>query len=222
MDIETIIISEGRKYGIGIPEKEATLLGAHFRLMLKWNGRCHLSTVTIPVEAAKRHYLESYISGRMLEGTDKIFMDIGAGAGFPGIPVKIMKPDSVFHLVESNGRKAVFLKEIVSELSLPDVHIHECRFSDLKRDESLNGIFDVIFIKAVGKTPELMISSESMLKKSGRFIVFAGEELSADIEKKGHWSIAQTRTVPWLERTRILSLVPASFSGSDRVKIQLR
>src|SRR5689334_14808019 len=84
-------------------------LTAHYELMLVWNARMALTTVTDVEEAAVRHYCESLVLGSHL--TSGRVADIGSGPGFPGIPAAILRPDCQFDLVESNQRKAVFLRE---------------------------------------------------------------------------------------------------------------
>lgn len=85
------------------------LLQQHYSLLLRWNQRMNLTTVTKLPEAAIRHYCESLFLGAYL--TPGRVVDVGSGAGFPGIPAAILRPDCEFTLVESNARKAVFLKE---------------------------------------------------------------------------------------------------------------
>ena len=100
---------------VPLSEEQISGLSAHFELLLKWNQKMSLTTVTDPVEAATRHYGESLLLAQRL--TPGSVVDIGSGAGFPGIPAAIMRPDCRFDLVESNQRKAVFLREAVRSLA---------------------------------------------------------------------------------------------------------
>jgi 16S rRNA (guanine527-N7)-methyltransferase len=85
------------------------MLEFHYRLLLQWNRKMNLTTVTAVPDAAVRHYCESIFLAKHL--TSGSVVDIGSGAGFPGIPAAIVRGDCQIYLVESNQRKAVFLKE---------------------------------------------------------------------------------------------------------------
>lgn len=94
---------------------QLALLEEHFRLLLRWNARMNLTTVTKLPEAAVRHYCESLFLGAHL--TAGSVVDIGSGPGFPGIPVAVLRPDCDVTLVESHQRKAVFLREASRKMS---------------------------------------------------------------------------------------------------------
>lgn len=92
-------------------EAQINALQAHCELMLRWNARLNLTRVTELREVVERHYCESlFVGGHLPEGNWTI-ADIGSGAGFPGIPVAVLRPDCHVTLVESHQRKAVFLRE---------------------------------------------------------------------------------------------------------------
>lgn len=115
------------------------LLEGHYRLLLAWNKRMNLTRVTEVGEAARRHYCESLFLATYL--TPGRVVDVGSGAGFPGIPAAIVRPDCAFDLVEANQRKAVFLKEACRGLS--NVRVVNARA------ESLPGGYDWVTARAV-------------------------------------------------------------------------
>jgi 16S rRNA (guanine(527)-N(7))-methyltransferase RsmG len=86
-------------------------LEAHYELLLRWNKTVNLTTITSLEEAVERHYCESLFLGAHLPAGNLRVVDIGSGAGFPGFPVAILRPDCSVTLVESHQRKAVFLRE---------------------------------------------------------------------------------------------------------------
>lgn len=116
-------------------------LEAHYELLLRWNRVVNLTTVTEAEAAARKHYAESLFLGSCCPQPPATAVDIGSGAGFPGVPLAALWPDSEVTLVESDTRKAAFLRECRD--LLPNVRV-ECI-----RAEHLRGRFDVVVSRAV-------------------------------------------------------------------------
>src|SRR5580693_2056204 len=91
-------------------------LQAHYELLVRWNKTVNLTTITSLEEAVERHYCESLFLGTHLPAGALRVVDVGSGAGFPGFPVAILRPECTVALVESHQRKAVFLREARAEL----------------------------------------------------------------------------------------------------------
>jgi 16S rRNA (guanine527-N7)-methyltransferase len=92
-------------------------LAAYLELILKWNARTNLTAVRLPEEIVRRHFGESLFAGLQL-GTCPTLLDFGSGAGFPGIPIQLLRPGTQVTLAESQGKKASFLREAVRTLEL--------------------------------------------------------------------------------------------------------
>ena len=113
--------------GCSLSDAQLAQLATYLDLLLRWNARINLTAVRDPEQIVTRHFGESlfaarrlYPAGRKLEpGTWKLF-DLGSGAGFPGLPIKIWAPALQATLLESNQRKATFLRELVRALQLTD------------------------------------------------------------------------------------------------------
>lgn len=124
---------------VDLDAKQVQALEAHYNLLLRWNRVINLTTVTSLEEAVERHYCESLFLGiRLPAGT---VADIGSGAGFPGIPVSILRPDCSVTLIESHSRKAVFLREATRQLANVRVVAG--------RGETVGGRFDCAVSRAV-------------------------------------------------------------------------
>jgi 16S rRNA (guanine527-N7)-methyltransferase len=122
-----------------ITDTQAAQLNAHYDLLIRWNSKMNLTTVTELHEAAVRHYCESiFVALHVSSGP---IVDIGSGAGFPGIPVAIMRPGWQVDLVESHQRKAVFLREATREL--PNVGVLAVRA------EVVKGAYEWLISRAV-------------------------------------------------------------------------
>lgn len=129
---------------------------AHYDLLLRWNQRLNLTARTDPREAAIRHYGESLFLGSLISGTT--IADIGTGPGFPGIPIAILRPEWRITLVESDRRKAVFLREVTRSLGNIEVHTG--------RHETLHGEFDWVVSRAV-RPDDAISAAESCSRHIG-------------------------------------------------------
>lgn len=115
-DFKSLLASEFSPYG-ELSSKQLTLLEEHYQLLLRWNRKINLTRITSLQDAVRYHYCESlYLATRLPKGRLRI-VDIGSGAGFPGIPVAIYRPECTVDLVESHQRKAVFLRETARKLT---------------------------------------------------------------------------------------------------------
>ena len=121
-------------------EQEAAL-EAHLELLMRWNRTVNLTAIRSREEAIERHYCESLFLGARLPPGELRIVDVGSGAGFPGFPVAVLRPDCSVTLIESHQRKAVFLRE--ASRKLPNVRVLA------KRGEDVNETFDWAISRAV-------------------------------------------------------------------------
>lgn len=139
-DFKSLLSLEFLPYGALTPQ-QLTLLEGHYRLLLRWNKKINLTRITDLYDAVRYHYCESlYLASRLPEGRHRI-VDIGSGAGFPGIPVAVYRSECSVDLVESHQRKAVFLREAVRKL--PNVRVFA------ERAEALAASYDWTVSRAV-------------------------------------------------------------------------
>ena len=113
----------------------------HFELLKRWNKRMNLTSIEPGPETVIRHYCESVLFAVRLPNEPRSIADIGSGAGFPGIPMAVLRPYWKVTLVESNQRKAVFLREATR--SLPNIDVRSCRAEDVRNK------FDLLVSRAV-------------------------------------------------------------------------
>ncbi len=106
---------------VAVSPKQVRLLENHYELLLRWNKVINLTAVHNLAEAVERHYCESLFLGTHLPGGTFPIADIGSGAGFPGIPVAVLRPECQVALIESDRRKAAFLREATRDY--PNVRI---------------------------------------------------------------------------------------------------
>jgi len=161
MTFREVVASEFAPYGT-LTSLQLDQLEAHYELLVRWNAKLNLTRIASPEDAARLHYCESlYLGASLAPGKLKI-ADIGSGAGFPGIPLAILRPDCQVTLVESHQRKAVFLRE--ASRDLPNVKVLAVRA------EYLCESFDWIVSRAVKPEDVLQLAA------APNFALLVGEE----------------------------------------------
>jgi 16S rRNA (guanine527-N7)-methyltransferase len=136
-------------YTAGIPEPQAGWphvcgqLALYLDLILKWNARTNLTAIRTPDDIVRRHFGESLFAGAHL-GECATLLDFGSGAGFPGIPIQLLRPDIQVTLGESQGKKAAFLREVCRDLRL-STKVFSARVETMPGDLQ----FDVVTLRAV-------------------------------------------------------------------------
>jgi 16S rRNA (guanine527-N7)-methyltransferase len=148
--------AEARAAGLeslsSLPAKQQNALADHYLLMERWNRTLNLTRVVHLAEAVRTHYIECCLVAQMIPEGIQTACDLGTGAGFPGIPVAILRPEIQITLVESHKRKAVFLREATREL--PNVKVWADRM------ESLSGNFEIAVSRAVDPADVLRTCSK--------------------------------------------------------------
>ena len=114
---------------VSLSAAQIELLEAHYQLLKHWNRTLNLTRIENLAEAVERHYCESIFLGAHLPAGSQTVADVGSGAGFPGFPVAVLRPDCPVTLIESHQRKAVFLKE--ASRSMPNVRVVPRRAEDV-------------------------------------------------------------------------------------------
>ncbi|MGH9673996.1 MAG: 16S rRNA (guanine(527)-N(7))-methyltransferase RsmG [Bryobacteraceae bacterium] len=139
------------RFGAGlVTAEQAAMLERHYDLLIRWNRRLNLTSVTGVEDLVKFHYCESLALAEELPRGALRIVDVGSGAGFPGFPVAVSRPECEVTLVESRVRRAVFLREVSRDLA--NVRVLACRA------ESLNDRFDWLVARAVSSREILSIA----------------------------------------------------------------
>ncbi len=159
-------------------EKKA-IFEKYFALLTEYNSRFNLTAITEKADVFEKHFLDSVL-GEGLFPENASVLEVGSGAGFPSLPLKILRDDLSFTLVESTGKKCEFLKVAVKELGLSDMTVLNERAETLARDQKYRGKFDVSCARAVARLNTLAEYCLPFVKTGGSFIAYkadADEEL---------------------------------------------
>lgn len=143
-----------------LSEETARRFEAYLSLILRWNSRTNLTAVREPEAILARHFVESIACAQALPPGIGTLLDFGSGAGFPGLPIALCRPEIAVTLAESQGKKAAFLREAVRSLGIP-VTVHA------GRAEALNTIFDCVVLRAVDKMPEAVTAAAQLVAPNG-------------------------------------------------------
>lgn len=172
--IRALLDSCGDALGAAGIEPSSQLLdaiAAYIELLLRWNRKLNLTTITDPQEILTRNFVESFLAARWLDPGGGRLCDVGSGAGFPGLALKLVRPSWQAVLLEPTSKKAAFLAEAARILKLQDVEILRSRWED---SDFLPESFDAITSRALGGYGKVLLWARERLHPGGRLILWLG------------------------------------------------
>lgn len=164
-------------YGLSLTEKQQEEFLVYYRLLVEWNERMNLTALTEPREVAVKHMVDSLAAWEeeALAGKVRV-IDVGTGAGFPGLPLKIFLPDMNLTLLDSLGKRVDFLQHVVKELGLKDVECIHGRAEELARKKGFREGYDAALSRAVARLPILAEYCMPFLRVGGVFLAWKGRQ----------------------------------------------
>lgn len=193
---------------LGLAPALAEPLLAYLALLLRWNRTYNLTAVRDPREMVTRHLLDSLAMVPHVDGLSTL-ADLGTGPGLPGIPLAIALPGLRVTLVESNGKKARFLREAVRQLKLANAEVAESRIEALDRP----GAFDAITARALATLPDILAAGGHLPGADGRLLAMKGvnpvDEIAA-LPPGWQLETVTSLDVPGLQAERHLVVVARS------------
>ena len=184
-----------------LDEKQQSSLIKYVELLDKWNKTYNLTAVRKPEQMVTRHLLDSLSICPYIRG--KHILDVGTGAGLPGIPLAIVFPEKHFTLLDSNNKKTRFVIQAVSELELPNVDVVQSRVENFQFPE----LFDTITTRAYSAIGEMVKQTSHLLVSGGVFLAMKGANPVAEIdEMSSKYAVKESHIikVPGLEEERHL------------------
>lgn len=175
-----------KKYGIEVNDKQLDQFELYYHLLVEWNRKVNLTTIVDYQEVIKKHFLDSCLlltkySNQVFE--HKKIIDIGTGAGFPGIPLSIFLPDSEFVLMDSLNKRIQFLSLVKEELGLEQVTVVHGRAEDFGKNEKFREKFDFCISRAVAALPLLMEYCSPFVKVNGTLLLYKSVKVHEEIEE---------------------------------------
>ena len=192
------LISDGvTALGQDLPNGSIDRLATLLAELTRWNARINLTAIRDPGAMVPGHILDSLVVRPMLVGHR--LLDVGTGAGFPGLPLAIAEPELDFVLLDSNARKISFVRHIIGELGLLNVVAIQGRVEDYAPDER----FDTVIARALASTPDLLELAGHLLRQKGVLLALKGKYPAQELEPIDDlpgWNYEVTDvTVPGLE-----------------------
>ncbi|MGE0228438.1 MAG: 16S rRNA (guanine(527)-N(7))-methyltransferase RsmG [Dehalococcoidia bacterium] len=166
--------AEASRLGLELNEATIGQFETYLEMLLDWRDRAGLTAITERAAVEQRHFGESLAllvalrrAGILAESGQTRVADLGTGAGFPGLPMRIVDPTIDLALVESNGRRCRFLETVVDALQLEGVQVLQARAEDAGRNPALRGSFDLVVVRALAAFPILVEFAVPLLREGG-------------------------------------------------------
>jgi len=181
------------EFQIPIESRQVFLIQQYMKILLRWNEKLNLTAIRNPLEILYRHFCESMFAAGAIPVDKGRIADIGSGPGFPGIPLKILRPELELCLVESNVKKGTFLAEVVRELQLSNVRVLISRYEEL--GEELAPL-DFVCSRAVGEFGPFLEWAASNRVDSGQVILWIGGRDLEEAKKSKEWEWKEPILIP--------------------------
>jgi 16S rRNA (guanine527-N7)-methyltransferase len=178
---------------------------AYIELLLLWNRRISLTSIVSPEEIVRTHFAESLLATKAAAGILGRLADVGTGAGFPGIPLKMYVPTLQLTLIEPNAKKCAFLAEVVRTLELKGVDIIQKRYEDVRTPESL---FDIVTARALGQFSKFVDWVITVVGPQGRVMVWTGPDGQCELERKKSFNWQDPYVIPRSKHRLIVTGTP--------------
>lgn len=184
MDIDNfreLMCSYGEQIDIKFNDKHLNQFYEYMNLLLEWNEKINLTAITEPEEIILKHFIDSLTINKYIE-KNKTLADVGTGAGFPGIPLKIYRPDLNVTLVDSLNKRINFLNEVISDLDLKNINTVHSRIEDFGKDKKYRESFDYVTARAVANLTTLSEYLIPISKVNGKCICMKGNDVKEEIK----------------------------------------
>jgi 16S rRNA (guanine527-N7)-methyltransferase len=205
-----------RSFGVTVNEQQVVYIQQYIRILLQWNEKLNLTAIRDPLEILIRHFCESMFGAVSVPIEVGRLADIGSGAGFPGIPLKILRPELELFLVESNIKKGTFLAEVVRDLELKNARVLINRYEEL--GEELAPL-DYVCSRAVGEFGPFLDWAGSDRVSAGKVILWIGGRDLDEVRKANQWEWQEPIAVPQsLRRYLLVGSKKAAEVGATTTK----
>ena len=176
-----LMCSYGKQIDIEFNDKQLSQFYEYMNLLLEWNEKINLTAIVKPEEIILKHFIDSLTINKYIE-ENKTLADVGTGAGFPGIPLKIYRPDLNVTLVDSLNKRINFLNEVIVKLDLKDINTVHSRIEDFGKDKKYRESFDYVIARAVANLTTLSEYLIPISKVNGKCICMKGNDVKEEIK----------------------------------------
>lgn len=182
MTFAEILAARGAEAQLSFTEEQLAQFTRYYELLVETNKVMNLTAITEPEEVAVKHMVDSLLAYEDgMQG--KTLVDVGTGAGFPGVPLKIYCPSLKVTLVDSLGKRLRFLQQVIDELGLKAIRCEHLRAEDAGRSKKHREQYDYVTARAVARLSVLSEYCLPLAKKGGQFIALKGSRFAEEIEE---------------------------------------
>lgn len=179
---EEMLAATSAAWGLPLSDLQLRQFAIYADELITWNRRMNLTAITARSDIYARHFLDSLVLARFWGDAPTTLVDIGAGAGFPGLPLKILRPSLTLTLVDSVAKKTAFLNHLVGVLRLDQVQVITERAERLGRDPHQRERYDAATARAVADLRILLEYAMPLLRVGGVLLAPKGSEAAAEVE----------------------------------------
>lgn len=177
-----ILVAKGQEAGLSFTDKQLQQFNRYYEMLVETNKVMNLTAITEPDEVAVKHMIDSLLAyDDSFKG--KTLADVGTGAGFPGIPLKIYCPELNVVLIDSLGKRLKFLQNVIAELGLENICCEHMRAEDAGKNKAHREKYDLVTARAVARLSVLSEYCLPLVKKGGLFIALKGSKFAEEIEE---------------------------------------
>jgi len=201
------------EFQLPVTNEQVLQIQQYIKILLMWNEKVNLTAIRDPLEILYRHFCESMYAAEAIPLKNGRLADAGSGGGFPGLPLKIIRPDLQVFLVESNIKKVTFLAEVIRELGLKGAQVLARRYEELGEEVAP---LDYVCSRALGEFPALLEWARSEQIAAKQIILWIGARDLLEIQKIGTWQWHAPIEVPHSLRRLLLvgTKKPSTVSAS--------
>jgi 16S rRNA (guanine527-N7)-methyltransferase len=218
VDTEHAIAQGLRHMALALPANTAERLAHYLALLERWNRVYNLTAVIHPQEMVVRHILDSLAILPWLLGPR--ILDVGSGAGLPGIPLAVAQPQMAFYLIDSNAKRTRFMTQAVAELGIHNVHVVHCRVEDYRPEAGFNSVLS----RAFASLPAMLASAGRLCTVGGCVLAMKGKRPDNELANiPPNYTVVgvHSLTIPGLDAERhLVHLSPADSAAG--VALQMR
>lgn len=179
-NFKELMCSYGKQIDIEFNDKQLEQFYEYMNLLLEWNEKINLTAIVKQEDVILKHFIDSLTINKYIE-KNKTIADVGTGAGFPGIPLKIYRPDLKVVLVDSLNKRIIFLNDVIAKLDLKDISTVHSRIEDFGKDKKYRESFDYVTARAVANLTTLSEYLIPISKVNGMCICMKGNEVEGEI-----------------------------------------
>jgi 16S rRNA (guanine527-N7)-methyltransferase len=179
-----VLAQAASEYSLLLTEEQIASFTQYFEMLVEWNEKINLTAITDPTEVAVKHMIDSlscYDEAIFKQGAKII--DVGTGAGFPGLPLKIFRPDLKLTLFDSLNKRILFLKAVAEKLGINDIEFIHSRAEDGGKNKQLREHYDIVVSRAVARLSVLSELCLPFVAVGGFFIALKGPQYSQEIKE---------------------------------------